>query len=878
MRSILLSFTLAAIIGTLNAQAPLGFSFQTIIRDSEGKVQKNHSVSLRFSILEGSESGSSIYSESHSKTTNEFGVINLTVGTGTPLSGSFSSIVWGSNIHFLKTEIDLAGGSSYSISTTSQLMSVPYAMYAQIAENLSGTNGLPGQELTIDENGIPNWTGFAFPSVSTLSASIVTSTTATIEIDITNDGGQYVYSKGIVFGTLNNPTLENFSKQAGNGTGLFSLTIDNLLPNTTYYARGFGTNSKGTGYGSSISFLTNPPSIPVLITNNVISVTQNSAISGGVITDDGGSSITARGVVWSTSQNPTILDNKTVDGADSGNFNSNLTELSPNTTYYIRAYAINEIGTSYGNQISFKTEELSVPLLSTISVINISQTSATSGGTIIKNGGTNIISKGVVWGINPNPDLSDNSTNEGGGDSSFNSILNGLIEGTTYYVRSYAINNSGIGFGNQLSFVKSSTEIRFNNSANIYGGSNDERPYSIQQTFDGGYIIAGQTYSNNGEFTDYNNGGNDVLVLKLNPDGTKQWDKIYGGSGWDISYDIQQAMDGSYILTGSSTSSNGDITDGNYGIHDVLVLKLNPDGTKQWDKTYGGSSSEIGFSIEQTNEGGYIVAGYTWSYNGDVSVVEGSGPSWIIKLNPDGTKQWDKPLDFDNRSGGSEELKSIHQTSDGGYIAVGFTNVAPVDLIKNNGGFDFLIFRLNPDGTKQWVKFFGGSGNDYANSMVETFDGSYIITGTTNSSNGDITDGNNGSDDIWVIKIDSEGNKIWDRTFGGSNYDFAKSIQQTNDGGYIIAGYTLSNDGDITDGNNGSEDIWVIKIDSEGNKIWDRTFGGSRHDGANSIQQTSDGGYIIAGYTLSNDGDITDGNNGKFDVWILKLNANGEIE
>jgi hypothetical protein len=136
MRSILLLFTLVMVIGVLNAQAPLGFSFQTIIRDSEGKVQKNQSVSLRFSILEGSESGSSNYSESHSKTTNEFGVINLTVGTGTPLSGSFSSIVWGSNIHFLKTEIDPTGGSSYSISTTSQLMSVPYAMYAQRADTV----------------------------------------------------------------------------------------------------------------------------------------------------------------------------------------------------------------------------------------------------------------------------------------------------------------------------------------------------------------------------------------------------------------------------------------------------------------------------------------------------------------------------------------------------------------------------------------------------------------------------------------------------------------------------------------------------------------------------------------------------------------------
>ena len=236
-----------------------------------------------------------------------------------------------------------------------------------------------------------------------------------------------------------------------------------------------------------------------------------------------------------------------------------------------------------------------------------------------------------------------------------------------------------------------------------------------------------------------------------------------------------------------------------------------------WDKTYGGSKNDSLTSIQQTTDGGYVVAGITWSNDGDVS---------------------------------------------DGY---------------DRGLTDFWVVKLDGSGNKVWDKTYGGSDYDYVESIQQTSDGGYIVAGYTYSNDGDVSDGNNGGSDYWIVKLDGSGNKVWDKTYGGSSYDYAESIQQTSDGGYIVAGYTSSNDGDISDGNNGGYDYWVVKLDGLGNKVWDKTYGGSYGDYAESIQQTSDGGYILAGYTSSNDGDVSDGNDGGLDYWIIKLEADPSV-
>ena len=346
-----------------------------------------------------------------------------------------------------------------------------------------------------------------------------------------------------------------------------------------------------------------------------------------------------------------------------------------------------------------------------------------------------------------------------------------------------------------------------------------------------------------------------------------QWQKTLGGSSSDEAHSIQQTTDGGYIVVGIAYSNDGDVTN-NHGSHDYWVVKLDANGNRIWQKTLGGSSIEDAWSIQQTTDGGYIVAGYTESNDGDVTGNHGGADSWIIKLDDNGNKIWQKTLGGSSADG----AQSIQQTTDGGYIVAGSTASNDGDVTGNHGDYDAWIVKLDPNGNKLWQKTLGGSSADGAQSIQQTTDGGYIVAGDTYSNDGDVT-GNHGGYDYWVVKLDANGNRIWQKTLGGTRGEQAYSIKQTKDGGYIVAGLTYSNDGDVT-GNNGSSsfsDYWIVKLDANGNKLWQKTLGGSSSEIAYSIQQTSDGGYVVAGGTGSNDGDVT-GNHGS-DYWIVKLTA-----
>jgi hypothetical protein len=313
-----------------------------------------------------------------------------------------------------------------------------------------------------------------------------------------------------------------------------------------------------------------------------------------------------------------------------------------------------------------------------------------------------------------------------------------------------------------------------------------------------------------------------------------EWSRTFDGGGSDWGYSVQQTSDGGYIIAGI-TYSYGD------GYGDVYLIKTDSNGNLQWSRTFGGSKIDWGESVYQTADGGYIVVGEANSFG-----VNGSDV-YLIKTDPDGNLLWNRTFGGENYDWG----ESVQQTADGGYIIVGVTNSFGA------GSSGVYLIKTDSNGNMQWSKTFGGTRHDRGESIQQTSDGGYIIAGYTDSFG-------SGGYDVYLIKTDSSGNIQWNRTLGGGGDDKGYSVQQTSDGGYIIAGYTNSS-------GSGKRDVYLIKTDSNGNMQWSRTFGGSGDDTGWSVYQTSDGGYIIVGVTNSFGA-------GRNDVYLIKTDSNGNLQ
>ena len=400
------------------------------------------------------------------------------------------------------------------------------------------------------------------------------------------------------------------------------------------------------------------------------------------------------------------------------------------------------------------------------------------------------------------------------------------------------------------------------------GGSQYDGASSIQQTTDGGYIVIGTTQSNDGNVLNFK-GLADIWVVKLNSDGQILWQKTLGGSNIEVGHSIQQTKDGGYIVAGFTLSNDGDVS-GNKGLVDCWVVKLNNTGVIQWQKTFGGSKEDRTHFIQQTQEGGYILAGYTNSSDWDVSSNHGLTDFWVVKLTTTGIIEWEKALG----GTGVDEAYSITQTTDGGFLVTGTTRSNNGDVSGNNGNQDFWTVKLTNSGTIEWQKALGGSGADDGRLGYQTNDGGYLIAGTQGSGDGQISE-SQGKTDYWVVKLNHTGDILWEKSLGGSDEDGLNAMQATNDGGCILAGFTQSKDGDVMN-NDVIADIWVVSLDSVGGIKWSKTFGGTEAEFAGNIQKTMDGGYVIAGSAESNDGDVS-GNHGSSDFWIVKLSPESSL-
>ena len=394
------------------------------------------------------------------------------------------------------------------------------------------------------------------------------------------------------------------------------------------------------------------------------------------------------------------------------------------------------------------------------------------------------------------------------------------------------------------------------------GGSKSETVSSFQQTKDGGYILAGSSSSNDKDVTG-NYGMSDYWVVKLSSIGKIEWQKTYGGKSNDFATSIMQTSDDGYIVAGNTNSTDSNIV-GHQGGYDFWVIKLNPTGKLQWQKSLGGSAADYANSIQQTKDGGYIVGGYSASWDGDVNKTILDSVAWIGKLNPDGNLEWGKII-----GSGNDKVVSIKQTTEGGYIAA-VNHMLIISGMPPSYITQYSFIKLDALGNTEWDKIYGGAKEDVMTSLTIAADGGYIASGYSNSADGDVT-GVKGKYDYWILKVDVNGNKLWQKTMGGTENDYAHSIANTEDGGYIVAGETLSKDGDVVY-THGQSDAWIVKLNSSGTIQWRNSFGGSGNDIAKAVIQTRDHSYAFVATTSSSNGDVT-GQKGVSDYWIVKLGS-----
>lgn len=402
------------------------------------------------------------------------------------------------------------------------------------------------------------------------------------------------------------------------------------------------------------------------------------------------------------------------------------------------------------------------------------------------------------------------------------------------------------------------------------GGSKNESAQAVVNTTDGGYAVLGHAQSMDGDVTNKSNESYDYWVLKFDTTNQLQWQKTYGGSDDDRGTDLIQTSDGGYAVIGKSKSNDLDVSE-NAGFDDFWVSKLDSSGSISWEYTFGFAGSDTPYSIIQTKDNGYLLSGVL-----DVSASNGQGDRnsigsrhaggdyWVIKLNASGVKQWS------NYYGGSftDTAYDAIQTEDDGYIIIGSSDSDDVDISNPRGSYDFWVIKISDTGTLVWEKSFGGSEIDEAHAISKTADGNYLIVGDTRSSDLDISQ-NNGAADLWVMKITPDGTLLWEKTLGGSSFDVGRSISKTQDNGFLISGSSRSTNGNLTS-NKGQNDAWVVKINSSGNLEWQKAIGGSEVDFFYDVVELNDQTIVVVGDSNSSNEDIFE-NKGFTDLLILKL-------
>ncbi|MCK4664529.1 MAG: hypothetical protein KAT68_16795 [Bacteroidales bacterium] len=621
----------------------------------------------------------------------------------------------------LSTKTTLGTRTSAGDFTSNLTNLSPSTTYYIRAYATSSTGTVYGNQLefpTLEITGLP--------TVTTTTINDITVNSAVSGGNVTDDGGATVTAKGVCWSTSSNPTLSDNLTNDGSGTGVFTSNITGLSASTTYYVRAYATNSAGTSYGNQLNFTTfTGITTPTLTTTAISAITENSAVSGGNISYNGGATITARGVCWSTTQNPTISDAFTTDGTGTGSFTSNITGLTANSTYYVRAYATNSTGTAYGNQLEFTTLEITgLPTVTTTAISSITVNSAVSGGDVTSDGGATVTAKGVCWSTSSNPTLSDNLTNNGLGTGTFVSDITGLTENTTYYVRAYATNSVGTAFSDELTFTTSSenpiittkdiTSITDNSA--VCGGT-------VIEEGEHGINICGVCYGTspnpdiNGLHTDatYTDSSFTSTMQELSPV-TTYYVRAYVISSFVYFYGDEKTFTTDTVDPCNGISTVTDY-DGNYyntvAIGNQCWMKENLQTTSYADGTAlvngtsagditGDDTTKYYFAYDD-NEGNVPIYGrlYTWAAIMNEATSSNANPSGVQGVCPTGwhvpsDAEWTELTDYlggESVAGGKmKEVGTTHWTS-------------PNTDATNESGFTAL-----PNGYRNYDSTFDGIG------------------------------------------------------------------------------------------------------------------------------------------------------------------------
>lgn len=452
-----------------------------------------------------------------------------------------------------------SGDATFNGSMTNLSVSTTYYVRAY-ATNINGT---------AYSNQLSFTTKSGLPTVTTTAAGNITATTAKAGGNVTDNGGFPVTAKGICWNTLGSPDLSDRHTTNGNGNGSFNSNMTELSAGSTYYVRAYATNQHGTEYGQELTFttLSGTCSITLGVATNVSS---SAATCSANITSDGGDAVTERGFCWSTAQYPTITNTHASAGSGTGGFSSSLINLSLSTTYYVRAYATNSIGTSYSNQISFTTTD-GKPVVTVDAASNITATSVTCGGSISSDGGFSVTDKGLVWSTSQYPTVNDNRLSFGSGTSAFSGLINNLSIGTTYYVRAYATNSQGTAYSSQRTFTTASGLPTVTTTA--------------PTRYDNLTVVTGGTVSSDGGYTVTSRGV--CYGLTPNPDISASHTQIVDGSGGTGSFTSTFTMpgQGTYYIRAYATNANGT----SYGAQKTVNHPYNDLPTF----TYGGQTYRI---------------------------------------------------------------------------------------------------------------------------------------------------------------------------------------------------------------------------------------------------------------------------------------------